>query len=89
MPLRLHCPLNTAMALSWPRKSMDLAWRATARSAPGPGALGDGPIYSTNALAHNVSLWDEAEEGSPADLGRDEVAASDEAARAEACVSGG
>jgi len=53
------------------------------------GELGGGPIFAANTLAQEFSDWGAAaNEGSPADLARDAVAASDEASAAEACAHG-
>jgi hypothetical protein len=54
------------------------------------GELGGGPIFAANQLAQEFSEWGAAaSEGSAADLARDAVANSDEAAAAEACARGG
>lgn len=53
------------------------------------GELGAGPTVAVNRDAQDFSNWGPANDGSPLDMARDAVAASDEAYGAELCAAGG
>jgi hypothetical protein len=52
------------------------------------GELPGGPIVAADSVAQNLSNWGPANDGSPLDLARDEIAASAEASGAELCATG-